>query len=343
MTGSPLANSERWRNDRKADLDVDELRFIEASVTRRNEQEDHYRTLYGRARARELTHRAESAEDPQLALLYAIEVIELSPDPAADRLVRACLHRLGTAELQQISRRGALEAAGRFRQRLTLAEWSRGPGPDGHWLLGDPATGLVISEDGEARYRAGAAIVVPGPVVAACTQTGVACLVTEAGQLTLWQLADDSDQPEKLGEQNFGVTVACVAVSDTAQMVVAACGDGKIRALDGRGLSEVAALSFDGFVRDIDVSTDRRAAVLGHDRRLRVWDLVTRDLLCESVTDLGVSRITFDQDYVMAGEVGTGAIGRFPVRPDRLKLQARQAANRGLTAEELAGLEDPFA
>ena len=159
----------------------------------------------------------------------------------------------------------------------------------------------------------------PGPaVVAACTQAGVACLVTEAGQLTLWQLADDSDQAEKLGEQNFGVPVACVAVSDTAQLVVAASArrsDGKIRALDGKGLSEVAALPFDGFVRDIDVSTDRRVAALGYDRRLRVWDLVTRDLLCESVTDLGVSRIAFDQDYVLAGEVGTGAVGRFPVQP----------------------------
>ena len=57
------------------------MRFIKASARRRDEQENHYRTLYGRARARELTHRAESAEDPQLALLYAIEVIELSPDP----------------------------------------------------------------------------------------------------------------------------------------------------------------------------------------------------------------------------------------------------------------------
>jgi WD40 repeat protein len=187
----------------------------------------------------------------------------------------------------------------------------------------------------------------PGPVVAAaCTQAGVACLVTEAGQLALWQLADDSDQAEKLSERNFGVPVACVAVSDTAQMVVALGdnrADGKIRALDGKGLSEVAALSFDGFVRDIDVSTDHRVATLGYDRRLRVWDLVTRDLLCESVTDLGVSRIALDQDYVVAGEVGTGAVGRFPVHPDRLKSQARQAANRELTAEELAGLEDPFA
>ena len=83
MTGSPLAHSERWLADRAADLDADEVRFIKASAERRDEQENHYRTLYRRARARELTHRAESAEDPQLALRYAIEVLELSPDPPA--------------------------------------------------------------------------------------------------------------------------------------------------------------------------------------------------------------------------------------------------------------------
>ena len=346
MTGSPLAISERWRKDREDDLDLDEMRYITAGVSQRTEQEDRYRTLYGRARAREWTHRAESAQDPQLALLYAFEVIKLSPDPQADRLVRACLHRVEADELLEVSRRGALEAADRFGQRLTLAEWSRGPGPDGHWLLGDPATGLVISEDGEARYRAGAAIPMPGPAaVAACTRAGVACLATEAGQLALWQLADDSDQAEKLGEQNLSVSVSCVAVNDTGQTVVAACGDDKIRILDGKSLREVANLPFDGFVRDIDVSTDpyRRVAALGHDRRLRVWDLVTRDRLCESVTALPASRIAIapGQDYVMAGEVGTGAVGRFPLSAEVLEARARQAANRELTAEERVGLDDP--
>ena len=191
LTGRPLAHAERWRSDRKADLDVDELRFIRASAERRDEQEDHYRTLYNRARARDLTHRAESAEDPHLALRYALELIELSPDPPACRLVRACLHRVGA-----------------------------------------------------------------------------------------W---------------------------------------------------------------DIDVSTDRRVAALDYDRRLRVWDLETQHLLCESVTDLGVSRIAFDEDYVAAGEVGTGASGRFPVHPNRLQEQARQAVNGELTAEELAEIEDPLA
>jgi len=346
MTGSPLVIAERWRKDREDGLDLDELRYITASVSQRTEQEDRYRTLYGRARAREWTHRAESAQDPQLALLYALEVIKLSPDAQADRLIRACLHRVGADELVEASRRGALEAAGRFGQRLTLAEWSRGPGPDGHWLLGDPATGLVIGEDGEARYRAGAAILMPGPAaVAAGTRAGVACIATEAGQLALWQLADDSDQAEKLGEQNLGVSVSCVAVNDTGQTVVAACGDDKIRVLDGKGLREVAALPFDGFVRDIDVSTDphRRVAALGHDRRLRVWDLVTRDRYCESVTALPASRIAFapGQDYVMVGEAGTGAVGRFPLSAEVLEARARRAANRELTAEERVGLDDP--
>jgi hypothetical protein len=133
--------------------------------------------------------------------------------------------------------------------------------------------------------------------------------------------------------------------------VVIACGDDqhdyKIMALEGSGLAEVAALPSDGFVRDIDVSADRRVAVLGHDRRLRVWDLASRELLCESVRDLDGRRIAFDenhgQDYVVAGEASTGAVGRFPVRPDLLQGQARQLADRELTAEELAGLEEPYA
>jgi len=249
LTGSQLAAAERWKNDRRADLDMDELRFIEASSRRRDEQDDYNLTLTRRARARELTHLAESAQDPNQALRYAIEVIEFSPDPPVGRLVRACLHRLGTGELEPVTRQEALRAADRFGQRLTVAEWSRSPWPDRKWRLGEPDWGLVI-----------------------------------------------------------GVLIACVAVSDTAHLVMAACiddtGGTTIRVLDGSSLAEVAALPFDGFVRDADVSTGHWVAALGHDRRLRVWDLVTRDVLCESVQGLGVSRIAFDQDYVMAGEAG---------------------------------------
>lgn len=350
MTGSPLRDAARWTKDRGDDLDPDEARYIQESIDRQTEQADRDRTVSGRARARDLTHRAESTQDAQLALRYAIEVIGLSADAQADRLVRACLHRVGAEELLEIPRWAALEAAGWFGQRLTLAEWSRGPGPEEHWLLGEPGTGLVIGGHGDARYRAGAAIPMPGPAaVAACTRAGVACLATEAGQLALWRLTDDSDQAEQLGAQNLGVSVACVAVNDTGQTVVAACGDNKtgykIRVLDGKGLREVAALPSDGFVWDIDVSTDpdRRVAVLGHDHRLRVWDLVRRDRLCESVTALPASRIAIapGQKYVMVGEVGAGTVGRFPLGADILQERARQMANRELTAEERAGLDDP--
>jgi hypothetical protein len=346
LTGKPLTDAERWLSDRAADLDVDEVRFIRASAGRRDEQENRYRTLYNRARARVLTHRAQSAKNPQQALRYALKLIELSPDPPACRVVRACLHNAGADELEPVYGPRAVAAAGRFRQRLTLAEWPRGPVPDGYWLLGDPDTGLVISEDGDARYRAGTALAMPGPVVvAACTRTGLACLVTEYGQLALWQLAYNSGQAEKLGEQNFDVPVACVAVSDKPPLVAVALGhDGehdKIRVFDGKALSPVGAFSLDGFVWDIDLSPDRKVAALDYDGRLWVWDLVTQRPFCESVTELGVTRLAFDEDYVAVGEIGTGAWGRFPVHPDRLAEQARQTVNGELTAEELAELEDP--
>jgi hypothetical protein len=350
MTGSPLREAARWKKDRGDDLDPDEARYIQESVDRRSKQEDRDRTVSRRARARDWTHRAESAQDAQRALLYAIEVIELSADAQADRLVRDCLHRVGAEELIEIPPWDALEAAGWFGQRLTLAEWSRGPGPEGHWLLGEFGTGLVIGGHGDVRYRSGAVIPMAGrAAVAACTRAGVACLATEAGQLALWQLARAPDRAELLGEQNLGVSVACLAVNDTGQTVVAACGDNKIgyniRVLDGKGLREVAVLPSDGFVWDIDVSTDpnRRVAVLGHDHRLRVWDLATRDRVCESVRALSASRIAIapGQEYVMVGEAGSGAVGSFPLSPGILKGRARQLANGELTGEERAGLDDP--
>ncbi len=43
----------------------------------------------------------------------------------------------------------------------------------------------------------------------------------------------------------------------------------------------------------------------------------------------------------MAGEVGTGAVGRFPLSAEVLEARARRAANRELTAEERVGLDDP--
>ena len=188
----------------------------------------------------------------------------------------------------------------------------------------------------------------PGPVVAAaCTQKGVACLVTESGQLALWQLDYDSGQAEKLGGRDFGVPVACVAVSDTAALVALALGGDeerdKIRALDGNSLSPAGAFSLDGFVWDIDVSTDRKVAALDYHGRLASGTWRPGTYSANRLPDLGVTRLAFDEDYVAVGEIGTGASGRFPVHPDRLAEQARQAVNGELSAEELAEVEDPFA
>jgi hypothetical protein len=78
LTGSPLVQAQRWRNERAAHLDADEIAFIDASTSKHQGQEKRNRAIYQRARARELTYRAESAEDPQLALRYAIEVLRYS-------------------------------------------------------------------------------------------------------------------------------------------------------------------------------------------------------------------------------------------------------------------------
>ena len=61
MTGSPLAIAARWLKDRGADLDPDELEFINSSIDWRTKLEERYQTVSRRALAREWTHRAESA------------------------------------------------------------------------------------------------------------------------------------------------------------------------------------------------------------------------------------------------------------------------------------------
>ena len=183
LTGTLLAASERWLDERAADLSLTERRFIEMSLTRRAEEEHRYQVLYQRSLARTLSHAAEAAQDPVLALLLAVEVIERSPDAQADRLVRACLNRLGAAEIGVMLGETGLAASHRFRRRMTLADWSRGPDSSGRWVLGDPAAGLVVDQRGRVLYGADGVIPMPCPVVmAACTRAGVACLVTEDGQ-----------------------------------------------------------------------------------------------------------------------------------------------------------------
>ena len=335
LTGALLATSERWLDERAADLNLGERRFIEMSLTRREEEEHRYQVLFRRSLARILSHAAETAQDPVLALLLAIEVVERSPDAQADRLVRACLSRLGAAEICPIPRETSPAAPDRFRRRLTLADWSRGPGPDGRWLLGGSTAGLVVDQRGQVLYGAGAVMAMPGPVVvAACTRAGVACLGTEAGELALWQLADHA---EKVGGRDLGSPITCIAVSDTARTLAAACDNGVIRVLRGEDLSDMERLPLPGFTRDIDVSTDRLVAALSYDRRICVWDLVSQALACESVTGIGASLLAIDPsaDYVIVGNADTdGSIGRFSLSARALTAWARQVAGRELTAAE---------
>lgn len=335
LTGALLATSERWLGERAADLSLDERRFIEVSLTWRAEQEHRFQVLYQRSLARTLSHAAEAARDPVLAVLLAVEVIERAPDAQADRLVRAYLNRLGVPEAGAIPQEARPEAVRRLRQRLTVADWSRQPGPSGRWVFGGPGASLVVDERGRVRNSAGGMIAMPGPaVVAACTQAGVAVLGTEAGQLAVWQLAD---RAEKVSGRDLGVPVMCLAISDTAQTLAAACDDGVIRVLRGEDLSDMTLLPCPGFVRDIDVSAGRLVAALSYDRRIRAWDLVSQARVCESVTGIGASRLAIDpgEDYVLAGEEDTsGDISRFPLSAQALAVWARQAAGRQLTAAE---------
>jgi hypothetical protein len=338
LTGALLATSERWLDERAADVNLDERRFIEMSLTRREEEEHRYQVLYRRSLARTLSRAAETTQDPVLALLLAIEVVERSPDAQADRLVRACLSRLGATEIRPLPVEAGPAALDGFRQRLTLADWSRGPGPDSRWLLGDSTAGvprLVVDQRGQVLYGAGAVIAMPGPVVAAaCTRAGAACLGTEAGELALWHLAD---RAEKVSDRDLGVPITCIAVSDTARTLAAACDDGVIRVLRGEDLSDMEFLPLPGFTRDIDVSTDRLVAALTYDRRICVWDLLSQAPACESITGIGASRLAIDpsEDYVIVGDAVTGgSIGRFPLSARALTTWARQAAGRELTAAE---------
>jgi hypothetical protein len=86
-----------------------------------------------------------SNSDPVLAVLLAIEVIERAPDAQADRLVRACLNRLGASEVGMIPREASPESVRRLGQQLTVADCSRQPDPGGRWVLGGPGASIGAS------------------------------------------------------------------------------------------------------------------------------------------------------------------------------------------------------
>jgi hypothetical protein len=343
LTGALLADSQRWLDERDADLSPGERGFIEKSRKRREDEEHRYQVLYERSLARTLSHAAEATQDPVLALLLAVEVAERSPDPQAERLIRACLSRLGAAETGTIPAQAGAAAHNRFLQRMTLADWCRGPDASGRWVLGSSADGLVINHHGQARHGTGGVIPMPGPVVvAACTQAGLAFLGTERGELAIWQL---SDTAEKVSSRDLGVPISCLAISETTQTFAAACDDGLIRVLHGEKLSDIACLRFSGFARDIDLNADRKVAALGYDRRIRVWDLVSQALVCESVAGTDASRLSIDpgEDYILVGHAAAGGtVSRFPLSAEALRTWALQAAGRELTpAERRRYIDDP--
>lgn len=328
LTGALLVASERWLDERAADLDFDERRFIEVSVKRRGEEE----LVRRRSLARTLSGAAETTEDPILALLLSIEVLQRSPDAQADRLVRRCLRRLGVSEIVPIPRETEGVEFDRARQRLTLCDWSRGPDASKQWFLGDSGAHLVVNERGQVLYGADTVIPMPGPVVvAAYVQAGLAFLGTEAGELAVWKLAE---RTEKVGGRSLGVPITSVAVSDSAHTLAVACDDNIIRVLRVEDLSDVECLSLAGFTRDIDIGGDQLLGALSHDRGVRVWDLVSQTLVCESAATAGARRLAIDSsgDYVFVGD--SEPSGRIPLSVPVLTAWARRTAGRELTADE---------
>jgi hypothetical protein len=333
LTGELLAASEQWLAERAADLDLDERRLIEMSTARHNEEERRWQVLHHRSAAWRLISAAENADDPVLALLLAIEAVEHTSDAQAIRLVRTCLRHLGAAETAPTDGEAISAASRPDRQRLTLSDWSHGPGADERWLLGDSADSLIVDRQGQSLYG-GTRLSMPGPVVAAARErSGIALLGTEAGEVAVWHLADHANQ---VCSRALGVPVSCVAVSDTGQTLAAACDDGILRVFRGNDLSDIAALSSPGFIRDIDV-TNRLVAALSHDRRILVWDLLSQALICESIPGMDACRLAVDpsDDYVLVGNAAVSGYSIcLPVSAHALSTWARRAAGRGLTDEE---------
>jgi WD40 repeat protein len=162
----------------------------------------------------------------------------------------------------------------------------------------------------------------------------IVVLGTEAGEVTIRHIADPT---EISGSRDMGVPIMCVAVSQTAQTLAVACDDDTIRVLRGEDLSEMACLPSPGFVRDLDVSNDRLVAALSQDCRIRVWDLVSHMLVCESAPSAVASRLVIDHDeeYVLVGNAErNGYSNCFPLSAQTLAARARHVAGRGLTDEE---------
>jgi hypothetical protein len=339
LTGSLLIASEMWLAERPTELTLEERRFVEASRARADEDENRYRMLYRSSLSRTLTSAAEAASDGQLALLLAIEALDRAADSVTDRLVRACLRRLGRDEVESVPAERYMADFTHARNRLTLSDWTGGPGLTKQWSIGMHDASLVIDERGRARAissLSGARIPMSGPVVAAACapDVGIICLATEAGNLSVWQTGS---KIKMIGQRVLGAPVMCVAVSSAANVLAVACDDGMIRVLLPNGdLEEVERVTCPGFVEDVDVSTDGRVmAALARDGRIMVWDLLKQKLQCDAKISEGFQRrlaFAAPRDHLLVGPAEP--VDRIPVSPAALASRARQIAGRRLTSEE---------
>jgi hypothetical protein len=332
LRGTRLVAFEAWAGQHPDDLGPADRRFLDASkVLADRERAADLERERGR-QARALSRAAETAQEPALALLLAVEALQRSADAQTDRLVRMCLRRLGTTDVLPIPSGTSGAEFGRARQRLTLSDWSRGPGAAGQWLLGDAEIPFSVDERGQARYGAGKVIPMSAPVVvAAYAHPGIACLGTESGELAIWHL---TERAEKIGARDLGVPVTAVAVSKAAQALAVACDDNNIRVLHLENLSDVDHLASAGFTRDLDFGGGQLVAALSQDRRIRVWDLVSRALACESAAPQNARRLAIDDygDYVITGDSGPSS--RVPLSVRALTAWARQETGRELTTDE---------
>ena len=332
LRGTRLVAFEAWAGQHPDDLGTVDRRFLAASKALADRERAAALERERGRQAQALTGAARTAEDPALALLLAVEALQRSADAQIDRLVRMCLRRLGTSDIVPILTETEGAEFARARQRLTLSDWSRGPSARGQWLFGDPEIQIVVDERGRALYGDGTVIPMPSPVVvAAYVRAGIACLGTESGALAIWQLAD---RAEKVGSRDLGVPITSVAMSKSAQALAVACDDNNIRVLHLEDLSDVECLACAGFTRDLDLGGNQLVATLSHDRRIRVWDLVSRTVAHESAAPKNARRLAIDDggEYVIIGDLEPS--GRVPLSVRSLTAWARQQAGRGLTTDE---------
>lgn len=351
LTGPLLTDSERWLEERPSDITVDERRFINASREHQDREERKYRTLFEDSLVRTLTVAAQRADDPQTALLLAVEALERSAEPAVDQLVRSCLRRLGVSEHEEIPAAGYESALRRTANRIRLREWAAGPPgrlaipPESTrcWRLGDEDTGVLIDEHGEGQIRWGTSdgeAVVPfaaPAVIAAYTDSASAlCLGSETGELRLYQITGSVTE---MWQVALPCPATCVAIDSQGSKVAVSCDDGVTRVLSAQAEGQqVLALPSPGFVEDLDFAPDGLIlAVQTAQGRITIWDLTSGQQRCDADVPVGHIAFSADGEYLVSQrpQCDTAAtILRLPLHTTRLATLAREAAGRDLTEAE---------